>query len=782
MSARTAALAGIVLAWAAAAGLAQSPKAPAAKSAEPTRVPYAQAVAPFITKYCVECHGEKVKKGKLALHAYKTDAEVVRDAKTWEKVLALVRSGDMPPAGRNPRPTRPEAEALVNRLESVIYKVDCNGPADPGRVTIRRLNRSEYNNTIRDLTGVNYKPADDFPADDVGYGFDNIGDLLSLPPILAEKYLAAAEQIIDRALAARPRSLNPTYEAEELKVGGGIRRQGTQAIALTTAEGEVFVEHRFPADGEYGLRVRSFGNTVANEPPKLSLRLDGKEVGSHDVKTAEDKAQVYETRARVTAGVHKVSAGLVNPGRDPGAPAGKFGKDFRRQSRSVSVVYIEIAGGPGAAAGPGPLVIPRQSGQNRREWARGNVERFAERAFRRPITRAESDRLMRFVDDAERDGDGLEAGIRTAYQAILVSPHFLFRIEVDKEPNNPRAIHAISEFELATRLSYFLWSSMPDPELYDLAKRGELRKGDALEKQVRRMLADKKARALTENFAGQWLQLRNLRTVAPDAKLFPAFNDRLRADMLKETEAYFEHVVAGDRSVLEFLDSDYTFLNERLAAHYGVAGVRGEEFRQVKLPAGGPRGGLLTHGSILTITSNPTRTSPVKRGKWVLEEILGTPPPPPPPGADDLRDDEKAVLSGSLRQRMEQHRRNPNCAVCHTKMDALGFGLENFDPVGAFRTRDGRFNIDPSGTLPDGRTFAGPAELRRILVQDKDAFARAFAGKLLTYALGRGLEPFDKCAVDRICASAGRNNYRFSTFVLEIVGSAPFQQRRGKEL
>jgi hypothetical protein len=412
------------------------------------------------------------------------------------------------------------------------------------------------------------------------------------------------------------------------------------------------------------------------------------------------------------------------------------------------------------------------------ESAQRILERFASRAYRRPVRGEELNRLLRFVEMAEKDHESFETGIGLAMQAVLVSPHFLFRVEMDRRPNDPAAIHSINDYELASRLSYFLWSSMPDDELFELARNKTLHEPEMLEKQVRRMLKDPRSLALVENFAGQWLQLRNLKEFKPDPDLFPSFDDKLRSAMLKETELFFENIIREDRGILDFIDADYTFVNERLAKHYGLSDVNGEEFRRVSLTST-PRGGILTQAAVLSVTSNPTRTSPVKRGKWILENILGTPPPPPPPGVEELKNDKQAVLSGSLRQRMEQHRANPNCATCHQRMDPLGFGFENFDAIGAWRTQEGKFAIDPAGALPNGQSFAGPTELRAILKTRQEAFARCLAEKMLTYALGRGVERYDRCTLDNIVKSAGKDHYKFSRLVIDIVKSDPFQKRRG---
>jgi hypothetical protein len=607
------------------------------KPAAPPKVPapkltFAGNVVPFVNKYCVRCHSGRRPRGGISLDKYRDPASLTKDRKVWQEVLQNVRSQEMPPSHARLKPSAAEIEQVTTFLAGELGRVECGSNQDPGRVTIRRLNRAEYNNTIRDLVGVKFRPAKDFPADDVGYGFDNIGDVLSLPTLLMEKYLAAADQVVK----------------------------------------------------------------VAFQSPEARKRI----------------------------------------------------------------------------------LIARPQGKDRKPAARKILENLARRAFRRPVTSQELDRLVGLTALAEKNGDSFETGIQLALKAILISPHFLFRFELDREPHNPKAVHPISEYELATRLSYFLWSSMPDEELFRQARAGTLRKN--LQAQVRRILKDPKAHALAENFAGQWLQTRNLQTVNPNPGQFPTFTKELRADMLRETELFFEAVRTEDRSILDFIDADFTFLNARLARHYGIKGVRGDLFRRVKL-TDGVRGGVLTQASILTVTSNPTRTSPVKRGKWILENILGTPPPPPPPDVPELKEDKAAVLSGSLRQRMDQHRKDPRCATCHQRMDPLGFGFENFDAVGSWRTKDGKFPIDPSGTLPGGKTFKGPAELKKILKARAGDFSRCLAEKMLTYALGRGLEFYDKCAVDAIVKRVARDKYRFTALVLAVCQSDPFQKRRGKQ-
>jgi len=618
------------------------PSAPAAHSFE-------VAIRPFVNRYCLDCHSGADAERGVQLDKYHDTAPVSGDEATWRKVLSMLRSRMMPPEG-SLRPKDEEYRAATSWLDAKLGQTDRAGVRNPGRVTMRRLNRAEYTNTVRDLLGVEFNAAADFPSDDVGYGFDNIGDVLTLPPLLMEKYLDAAEQISAKAL-------------------------------------------------------------VANKPG--SKREDYPESHRRDLFVA-----------------------------------------------------------------PGPKLSPDAAAEQ-------ILRRLAARAYRRPIGGKELARLLKLVESARAQGDRFESALQLALQAVLVSPHFLFRAELDPDPKDAGQIRTLNEYELASRLSYFLWSSMPDDELFDLAARGKLRVD--LDRQVRRMLGDPKSKALVENFAGQWLQLRKLDMAVPDKSQFPAFDQDLRRAMRTESEMFFEAIIREDRSVLELLDADYTFVNARLARHYGLEGITGDQFRRVSLPADGgqgaasARGGVLTQASMLTVTSNPSRTSPVKRGKWVLENILGTPPPDPPANVPMLQDDAKAVAAGTLRQRMEQHRKDPNCAVCHKEMDALGFALENFDAVGAWRTKDGKFPIDAAAQLPDGRSFNGPRELKAVLCGSKDLFVRCLAEKLLTYAIGRGIESYDKPAVDEIIGAARSGDYKFSTLVQGIVRSDPFQKRLGRK-
>lgn len=730
-------------------------------------------IKPLLENYCYDCHAGGAKKGGVALDEYRDHAARLKDLKTWELVRQNVRTHVMPPP-KKPAPTAAERAAIVRWIEAEVFQVDCSKP-DPGRVTIRRLNRVEYNNTIRDLVGVDFRPADDFPPDDSGYGFDNIGDVLSLPPVLLERYLAAAEKVLSSAIVTAPSTNGPLHrlEAEKLESTADGEVYGGFARALMR-EGEVFAQFNFAREGEYLLRARAFAQQAGNEPARLEFRLDGKPVKVLDVLAVEKRPAVYEARVHLTAGDKRLAAAYINNFTNPNDP------NPDQRDRNLFIDYLEVVGPiePQQLPEPHRRIFFRQpTAETKLDCAREIIARFATRAYRRPVSADELDKLLKLFRMADDEGENFETSVKLALTATLVSPHFLFRGELQPEPDNPKSVHPVNEYALASRLSYFLWSSMPDEELFAQAAQGTLRRN--LEAQVVRMLKDPRSKALVENFGGQWLQTRNLKIATPDWETFPEFDKELREAMARETELFFESILREDRSVLDFLAADYTFVNGRLARHYGIANVEGDQFQRVSLK-GTKRGGVLTHASVLTITSNPTRTSPVKRGKWVLENILGSPPPPPPEDVPDLSDGKEAALSGTLRQRMEQHRAKPMCASCHARMDPIGFGLENFNAVGGWRDRDGKFEIDPTGALVSGESFQGPEELRVILLtHKKDEFVRCLAEKLLTYALGRGLEHYDLCAINEITERVSQNEHRFSALVLAVVKSVPFQMRRG---
>jgi mono/diheme cytochrome c family protein len=729
-------------------------------------------VKPFLTQHCIRCHGPMKQNGSVAFHN-RDGQSLQKDRDLWDTVMQKLQQGEMPPP-KQPQPTMEEKKTIVAWLNGELLKANCTGAPDPGRVTLRRLNRTEYANTVRDLIGVEYGVNDDFPADDVGYGFDNIGDVLSLSPLLFEKYLGAAERIVEKAFEGELAPPAPTqrWTQRDIKTTkNDVTYRDFRAVSFTA--GDAFVDFKVPADGDYMVRYRTFGYQVGPEQVKLAVRLDDQDLDRQDVRGTEQRpGGAREKKTALKAGEHKLTLAFTNPFEDPKE------KDLDKRYRALAVMDVEVQG-------PMPKILRLPSASYKRimiaqageqmseiEAARRIVEAFARRAFRRPVTTEEVDRLVKLVEAAKSRGDSFEDGVKLAIQAILVSPHFVFKVEHDRKQNEKP--FTISEHELATRLSYFLWSTMPDEELLRLADAGQLRK--ELESQVRRMVKDPKIRALGENFAGQWLQIQNLKTATPDAKIYPNFDEQLRDAMIRETSLFFSAMLTEDRNILDFLDADFTFVNERLAKHYGIKDVKGEEFRKVSLE-GTHRAGILTQGSILTVTSNPTRTSPVKRGKFILESLMNAPPPPPPPDVPDLKEDKEAAVTGSLRQRMELHRSKAECATCHQKMDPLGFAFENFDGIGGWRDKDGNFDIDPSGQLPDGRRFKDPAELRTILRGNRDAFRRCLTEKLLTYALGRGVEYFDHCNVDAICQAVAAKGDRFSELVLAIVRSEPFQMR-----
>jgi hypothetical protein len=597
-------------------------------------------VAPFVTKHCIQCHGPQKKKADLVLHIYKEEKSLLKDRKVWQNVVQQVHAGEMPPSGR-PRPAVSENEAFLQAVRAIFERADRAAGRDPGRVTMRRLNRAEYNNTIRDLVGVDFQPAEDFPTDDVGYGFDNIGDVLTLSPLLMERYLAAAEAIVQRAIIVGdppPPSKNPRG-APFLEPQTKLPRFFGKSRSLAN-EGPLSTMYKLSQEGDYTFRVRAFSEATGSEPARLGLIVDNHLLKKEDVKAAKEKekARFYEVPVHLTAGEHRVVAILLNPSRDDKA------------KRSISVEAFELVGPKDSYPPSHRLIMDHKPGLAKRDAARDILTRFATRAFRRPATKEEVERLLKLVDQAEKNGEKWEAGIQLAVQAVLVSPKFLFRVELDHRPGD-KGPHAIDDYQLASRLSYFLWSSMPDDELFALAAKKTLHKN--LEAQVKRMLKDPRAQALVDNFAMQWLQLRTFKNFVPDTKLFPEFDEELRAAMLKETELFLQEIIREDHSILDLIDGKFTYVNDRLARHYGIAvkqpdgGGRGERFRREQqfmrvALEGGERGGILTQASILAVTSNPTRTSPVKRGRWVLEQILGTPPPPPPPDVPDLVEGEQA--------------------------------------------------------------------------------------------------------------------------------------------
>ncbi|MBI1764766.1 MAG: DUF1592 domain-containing protein [Acidobacteria bacterium] len=823
----------LLLALAFGGWLASGTRAPQAQQ-PPLDSGFAKTILPFVTDNCVACHNGKKAAGSLNLETLSAAASLNERRAQWEHIVARLHAGEMPPKNA-PQPDLAERKAVIEWLEAEFVRLDKLVAPDPGRVTARRLNRAEYNNTVRDLLGVALAPADDFPQDDSGYGFDNIGDVLSLSPVLMEKYLTAAETVARTAVYGVP-PLKPTMTERRGK-GQRIAPSFTPlaeydqtGLSLPNA---LHLTQRFPVEAEYTFKLYLNGQRPAGSAAvTFALWVDGQQVQTRALDpeggaTFSENKQDFdafnlEFRTRVKAGDHWIAASVLNlydglppslGGANPSTKAQPPLPEFKERAdvpadvnarrrkafedrlkdrppvNNVRVSRADIGGPYNQTLGPTPdsrqklFICGHAPGAHRDECATTILTHVANRAFRRPVTPAEVNQFTNLAALVRSKGDSFEEGICVALQAILVSPHFLFRIEREA-PQTARSDAAtsgqpINQYELASRLSYFLWSSMPDDELMRAAQHGTLRQPAVLQAQIARMLKDEKAHALAENFAGQWLELRKLESLEPDREKFPQYDEYLRMSIRRETELFFENIVRGDGNLVDFIGGKYSFLNERLARFYGVAGVKGPEFRRVSLADKPERGGILTQASVLTVSSYTTRTSPVLRGKWILENILNAPPPAPPADVPTL-DDTKVGSSVSLRQQLEEHRKNPTCAACHARMDPLGFGLEKFNAIGAWRTMDGKFPVDDSGVLPDGRTFNGPEQLRSLLLADRDAFARCLAEKLLTYALGRGLERYDKPTVKQIAANVAAKDYKFSALVWEIANSLPFQRRRAK--
>jgi mono/diheme cytochrome c family protein len=817
------------------ASSAAQPAAKRAAAAVPAHT-FDSLVKPFIEENCASCHGTRRQKGGLNLAKYDSLQALTADADRWELVVQKLRDGDMPPEEEEPRPTKAQVAELTGFVEREIAKADAAAPPDPGRVTARRLNRTEYNHTVRDLLGLDLRPADEFPHDDSGYGFDNIGDVLSTSPLLLEKQMAAAERIARTAVFGVG-TLKPSLVKLPMLNGRVVESKDVPAsydASGLTLPNAAHATYRVPYTGEYVIRLITSGRRPqGSEAMHFALWLDGKQIAEQvldpslgagfDPGEQELSGRRVEFRIKLTAGEHWIAGTPLNlfeglpprfggpkPSTLPPPPKPEFRPrpgmtpeqvEFARKRfearltermvlNTPRVGGIEVIGPYGIDAAPSaesrariytckhPAGGPAVHGAACR---RPIVASLANRAYRRPVTRDEVEQLVQLATRVEGETGSFEEGLASAIQAILVSPDFLFRIERG-EPKlfTARGVPVgirLTQHELATRLAYFLWATMPDAALRTAADRGTLRQPAVLAAQVKRMLADPKSATLGEHFAGQWLQVRALESAAPDREKFPDFDHYLRTSMRRETELFVAAVVREDRSILDFLDGRFTYLNERLARHYGIDGVQGTDFRRVALPADGVRGGVITQASVLTVSSYATRTSPVLRGRWILDNILAAPPPEPPPDIPNL-DDKGVGTATTVRQQLEQHRQDPSCASCHKRLDPLGFGLENFDAIGAWRTKEGTMPIDASGTLPDGRSFTGPKELRVILAAEKDAFTRAISGKLMTYALGRGLERSDRRPLKGISQQVTAANYRFSSLVLAIVKSDAFQMRR----
>ncbi len=729
----------------------------------------------MLQEYCLDCHNAEKQKGDLNLVDYLDNEKLYENREVWEKVMETVELGDMPPDNK-PQPDPKQKETLLHFIEGQLAKFDCKTEKNAGRVTVRRLNKEEYRNTVRDLLKVDYWP-EDFPNDDVGYGFDNIGDVLTLSPMLMEKFLAAAEEIAAKAIVLpEPGPGKRTVRDGWMSFsnsGASIQDKGRITFG-SNADAVLKLDAKERTTGK--LRLLAAADLAGNEPPKLRVSIGLKEVKVLEIDAAGKRLKRYEVEFPVEAGSQELRIGFIND-----YYGGPEKPENERGDRNIYVHFMEVEGAFDLLRAWEPeshrkLISKLPQPGQETAIATELLRPFLLRAYRRPPTDEELKRVVGFVEMAVKNGGTFAEGMQVAVQAVLCSPRFLFRWELDNTPTKPGEARDLSDWEVASRLSYFLWNSMPDDQLFALAEKGELRKNGNLEKEAMRMMKDWRARQFVNNFAGQWLQIRNIWELYLDPETFPKWSDDLKGLMKEESERFFEAVMQEDRSVLDLIEADFTFLNEKLAKYYGIDGVQGKEFRRVQLPPNSPRGGVLTQGSVLLTTSTPTRTSPVIRGKWILEQILGTPPPAPPPDVPPLQEGKQISQSASLRKRLEQHMSQADCASCHKRMDPLGFALENFDAGGAWRDKDGNFPIDASGKMPNGKAFNGPKDLKVVL--KGPGFVRNLTEKMMIYALGRGLEYFDRCAVDTIAENMEAQENRFSALIIGIVTSEPFLKRQ----
>ena len=730
---------------------------------------FTQKIRPMIEQHCGDCHWGDDADADLNLEPFESLDQLLNGRAKWKKVLLRVAAKEMPPQDVEPMPDD-QHQALMKWLDELLNSVDCTD-INPGHVTIRRLNRVEYRNTVRDLVGVDYKPSQSFPGDDVGYGFDNIADVLSLPPILMEKYLKAAEDISFQAIN------DPSENRTAGSISAGDFTHDGQKIpvednsVLLYSDFTIAGEFDFKESGKYKFIVEACGDQAGSEPCKMSVSLNGAQSKNVTVKAKRGDFKEFELPFSVRrTGKQAVKISFLNDYY--------FDSGSRTLDRNLIVGSIKIVGPIGKKSPSYEKIInvsPPKTQVEAEAAAEAILNRLASRAYRRRVKPDELSRLVGLYKLSRSEGNPFDASIRLGLQAILVSPHFLYKVEAPVPKGGTRNL---TDFELASNLSYFLWSTMPDDELFRVAAEGRLSNPTEYRKQVKRMLASRESLALVQNFASQWLHLRSLARMQPDPELFPSVTKKLRADMVTETKLVVADLIAKDARITELLSVPYTFINGPLAEHYGIPDIEGPKFRKVSTVGTG-RSGLLTHASVLTLTSNPNRTSPVKRGKWIMENLLGEEPPPPDPDAMQLED--QTELIGTLRQRMEQHRADPNCAVCHRVMDELGFALEHYDPVGRYREREDGNEIDPRGELPKGTKFLGPDELQKtIRTEMRSKFLRCITEKMLIYSLGRGLEYYDDCAIDEILEQMKQSDYKFSSLIIGITESAPFLSRSHK--
>ena len=753
----------------------------------------------LVDKYCVACHSDKLKTGGLSLQSVDL-TNIPAGAETWEKVIHKLSLGAMPPQGL-PQPDQAGVDHLVSWLTASIDHAAATNP-NPGRATLHRLNRTEYANAVRDLLGLEVDPAPLLPADDESYGFDDIADVLRTSPSLLERYMSASWNL-SRLAVGDPNISGDTatYRAKpDLSQNGHM-----EGLPLGT-RGGLAIRHYFPLDGEYVVKVRLWRATAdvikgLEELHQVEISVDGQRVKLANIGGKDEQELSYtnsgksasEIDARlsvhvpVKAGMRTVVATFMAEGEsqddnilEPFERANLDPLDFRGLPAvdRVSITGPLKSTGPGDTASRRLIFTCRPTNRvDEVPCAKKIISTLARRAFRRPVTDNDLETLLSFYQKGRNEGGTFDSGIEAAIQLILASPEFLFRFEPDPPTLAAGAVYHISDLELASRLSFFLWSTIPDDQLLNLAALGKLHDPSVLDAQVKRMLEDPRSKSLVDNFADQWLYLRNLKNINPDFETFPDFDDNLRQAMKQETDLFINNIIREDRSIMDLIDANYTFINERLARHYGIPNIYGTDFRRVTL-TDERRRGLLGQASILTVTSLPTRTSPVDRGKWILTNLIGMPPNPPPPNVPALKEHSDPGKLTSLRQRMEEHRQNEPCKSCHKLMDPIGFSLENFDAVGQWRATDEGAKIDPAGVMFNGAKIDGPTSLRQILMAKPDIFAGVFTEKLMIYALGWGVQYYDMPTLRSIVRDAGRNDYRLSAIVLGIVKSTPFQMKQ----
>jgi hypothetical protein len=766
----------------------------------------------FIEKYCSKCHAPEDPQAELVLTRFSDSDSIIRERKIWMNVIKQVQSASMPPREEQ-LPSSSESEEFVKHIKAIFDYADRKAKPQAGRVTMRRLNRIEYRNTIRDLVGVDFDPTSEFPSDDIGYGFDNIGDVLSLPPVLMERYLDAAEGILARAITPDPppvpkRHLASQYtEPASGEVATKLMENGYRRLDTAAKEGietgPIHTLYQWESSGEYTFRTKVYGVSSDGQNVQGVILLYGKDLPNPSSDTeleaisgdfpkpakilksfevtakSPEQAQIIEVIIPAMSNRERVLVGQLKK------PEG--------QSAKLYVEHLALDGPLDTRPESQRRLLAVTADKTLPEQTREALGRFLRRAYRRSVSSEELEKISTWVDQMTESGQKWESAMQMAMQAVLCSPKFLFRVELDDQPESSQ-LRMLDPYSIASRLSYFLWSSMPDDLLLDAAGNGTL--VQELPMHVERMLKDSRSLSLVESFATQWLQIQRLESFVVDAQLFPSFSPKLKSSMMRETVLFFESILKENRSVLELVDADYTYLNESLAKHYGITDTMGNSIgKEASKPGGNPiqgdafarvalqdrnRGGLITQASVLAVTSNPTRTSPVKRGRWILEQFLGAPPPPPPPNVPELSSKPEDVSTASLRQRMEVHRQNPACANCHAKMDPIGFALENFDAIGAFRIKDGDFDIDATGEFEDGSKFSGPADLKSIILSKPEDFVRCLTQKMLTYALGRGVEYYDRPTIEKIVQVLPSQGYKIQGLIREIVLSDPFL-KRGKE-